>query len=116
MKDLEKYLWLASIISLITLVHYQLSIFNIDYYDDPEYMESTFSLSYWSVMLVGYAHQVVSAFWLYQAAKKESLSKLAWAVFGLSFGFIAIAVFYSASIYFILSSNKISNDSLIKKA
>ena len=116
MRELEKYTWLASVISILTLIHYQLLIFDMDnLYGDPEYIESTFSFSNWLPILVGYAHQVVSAFWLYHAARKESLSGPAWSIFGLSFGFIAVTVFYSANIFFLLKDTEKLKDSVNEK-
>ena len=51
-------------------------------------------------IVVSYSSHLVCFFWLWWAAKEDSLSEKSWSVFGLAFGMIAVAIFYGASIYY----------------
>jgi F0F1-type ATP synthase assembly protein I len=100
MKEIEKYVVWASIITIFT---YLLSLAGI------------FSIGAWGVKFVGvgtsalsyYLPNFVFALWLSYAASKQSLRKTTWALFGFASGIYAVAIFYILLSYFnILSIRK----------
>ena len=104
MKEIEKYVWAISIVTALSIIIVQISYLDIG--GDSKYVDirANFYLEMiWRLAAI-YLAQLVAAIWLFFAAKTESLSQLAWALFGAVFGVLGVVCFYAASTHFQLKS------------
>jgi uncharacterized membrane protein len=100
LKSLNKYLWLSSIIVIVSIVYYLVKTADVILDGSFHQKNILFQLKLLAGLAVEYLHHLVSLVWLWFAAREEALSKSSWAVFGLAFGMLGVAVFYTANIYY----------------
>jgi len=122
MREIEKYVMAISIVALISTFYFYWTFFDFGFSElesrigdksdaqkrraermDDARFQTNLNL------ILNYASNLVSCAWLYFVAKTESLSKSAWALFGLSFGVIGVACYYAASVYYQLKGLRKKN-------
>ena len=95
MKDIQKYLWLLVVLALFAVIF----PFLRDLYLAKSYGASELPVAvkeYWqvvSVLVVG-LQNLGAALWLKYLTKKHQTGQLAWVIFGLLFGLIAVGLYY----------------------
>lgn len=113
MREIEKYVMAIALVALIGNIYLYWTLFDFSFWEleskvadssdiekrRTEQLQNARFRSNLRVIL-NFASQFVSCAWLYFAAKTESLSKSAWAIFGLSFGVIGVACYYAASVHY----------------
>jgi len=100
MNSLNKYLWLSSLVALALIIFSFWANINSLMVGGMSEVSTAIYVKSLAMLSAGYLPNIISFFWLWWAAKQESLSKYAWSFFGLAFGVIALAVFYGACIYY----------------
>ena len=95
MQGVIKFIWLAIFLAIIATVFplirdvylaNQYGVTEIPYHIEKQWQ----SMSYLFVAL----KNVAASCWLFWLASKNNVNKLAWSIFGLFFGLIAVAIFY----------------------
>jgi hypothetical protein len=90
-----KFIWLAIFLSIVAFIfpvfrdHYLLGQYGVN--EIPYQVTKQWEfISYFFVAL----KNIAAASWLFWLALKDNVNKLAWVVFGLFFGLIAVALYY----------------------
>ena len=95
MKELNKFIWLAILLSLIASVSpfirdlYLARVYGAE--GAPYFIEQQWVFV--TVIFVSFQN-IAAASWLYYLSAKHHSSKLTWTAFGLFFGLISVGIYY----------------------